>query len=51
MKAISLILSAATSIICAGAAFYLAAHGLAGWGWFLFVSLASIGTISIKLED
>lgn len=28
------------SIVCAGAATYLAVHALPGWGWFLFASAA-----------
>ena len=34
-------------ILCAGAV-YLAANGIAGWGWFLFVAAVSSGSYSFN---
>ena len=34
------------AIVCSAAAFYLAAHGKDGWGWFLF---AAILMASVKI--
>lgn len=36
---LQLLIMEMASMICAAAAFYLAAHGIEGWGWFLAVAV------------
>ena len=36
------------AVICVGGAVYLAANGLSGWGWFLFVGCIIGGSYSYK---
>lgn len=41
-------LAFAPPIVLSGGAFYLAANGIDGWGWFLFVAVIIGGTFSYK---
>lgn len=39
------------AIILCGGAVYLAAHGISGWGWFLFVAVCVGGSYKFNTKN